>query len=142
MWRHGDVLIAAISKIPTNATPRPGTILAYGEITGHSHRLQNPAPMNAATAFLARRLIKLKYVTLVNILLDRPVMPELLLEDCRPDKLAGALQRLLDDPSAREAQRQGMAEALSRLGYGQDSPSLRAADAVLAVIDEMERRRA
>lgn len=42
MWRHGDVLIAAISKIPTSATPRPGTILAYGEITGHSHRLQNP----------------------------------------------------------------------------------------------------
>ncbi|HEY0734376.1 MAG TPA: hypothetical protein VGD69_05680 [Herpetosiphonaceae bacterium] len=42
MWRHGDVLIAAISKMPADAKPRPGTILAYGEITGHSHRLQNP----------------------------------------------------------------------------------------------------
>jgi hypothetical protein len=43
MWRHGDVLIATTPSIPTNAHRRPGAILAYGEITGHSHRFQQMA---------------------------------------------------------------------------------------------------
>lgn len=42
MWRHGDVLIAPARAIPADATPRHGTTLAYGEITGHSHRVQDP----------------------------------------------------------------------------------------------------
>ncbi len=43
MWRHGDVLIAAIPAIPGAAKPRPTTVLAYGEVTGHSHRIADPA---------------------------------------------------------------------------------------------------
>jgi hypothetical protein len=42
MWRHGDVLIAPIEKIPAGALPRHGAVLALGEITGHSHRFANP----------------------------------------------------------------------------------------------------
>jgi hypothetical protein len=40
LWRHGDVLIAASQGIPAGARRRPGAVLAYGEITGHSHRFQ------------------------------------------------------------------------------------------------------
>ena len=39
MWRHGDVLIAPIEAIPGNATRLTHTVLARGEITGHSHRI-------------------------------------------------------------------------------------------------------
>ena len=42
MWRHGDVLIAAVDAIPRQAKQRPGTVLARGEITGHSHRIEDP----------------------------------------------------------------------------------------------------
>ncbi len=42
MWRRGDVLIAPTPSIPVAASMRPGTVLAYGEITGHSHRVDNP----------------------------------------------------------------------------------------------------
>jgi hypothetical protein len=42
MWRHGDVLIAAIPAIPEQAKQRTTTILAYGEVTGHSHRVESP----------------------------------------------------------------------------------------------------
>lgn len=90
--------------------------------------------MAAATSWLARRLVKLRWVCLVNILAERTVMPELLLENCQPHMLAEAVGRLLADPAARAAQRDGMAEAMRRLGLGRDSPSLRAADAVLATI--------
>lgn len=38
-WRHGDVLIEAVDSIPQEAQKRPGSILARGEITGHSHRV-------------------------------------------------------------------------------------------------------
>ena len=42
MWRHGDVLIAAIGAMPPTAKKRAGTVLAWGEITGHSHRVAAP----------------------------------------------------------------------------------------------------
>ncbi len=42
MWRHGDVLIASTTSIPAAASMRPGMVLAYGEITGHSHRVHDP----------------------------------------------------------------------------------------------------
>lgn len=42
MWRHGDVLIAKVASIPSAAKKKSGVILARGEITGHSHRIQDP----------------------------------------------------------------------------------------------------
>lgn len=43
MWRHGDVLIATIANTPDNSRKMPTTILLRGEITGHSHRVEDPA---------------------------------------------------------------------------------------------------
>lgn len=42
MWRHGDVLIAGVEKIPSNAKRRPDVVLARGEQTGHMHRIEYP----------------------------------------------------------------------------------------------------
>lgn len=42
LYRHGDVLISRIANLPTGVQPRQGVILAHGELTGHSHRLQQP----------------------------------------------------------------------------------------------------
>ena len=56
MWRHGDVFIAAVKSIPGDARMRPQPVLAYGELTGHSHRIEDPdaAQMyeSGATLFL------------------------------------------------------------------------------------------
>jgi len=51
-----------------------------------------------------------------------------------PSDLADAVGRLLSDEAARNSQRQGLSEALQRLGYGGPSPSRRAARAVLGLI--------
>ncbi|CAA7617350.1 Lipid-A-disaccharide synthase [Candidatus Terasakiella magnetica] len=90
------------------------------------------------SAFVATRFLglSLKFVTLVNILVDRAVMPELLQDDCRPNKLAEAVEHLLNDPVACDAQVAGARHALEKLGLGGESPSGRAADAVLAFIKE------
>lgn len=40
LWRHGDVLIGAISAIPPGAHKKHHCTLAHGEVTGHSHRIE------------------------------------------------------------------------------------------------------
>lgn len=90
------------------------------------------------TAFIARNFMgfKIRWATLVNMVLDRAVMPEFLQEECRPDAIAPVLAGLLDDPADRAARRADMAEAMTRLGYGGASPSDRAAATVLDAIAE------
>jgi lipid-A-disaccharide synthase len=95
--------------------------------------------MNAITDWLARRIVRTRFVNLVNIILGRLVVPELLLEECTPDRLSSALAHLLTDAAAREAQIAGYRESLERLGQGGVAPSLRAADVVLAVMETRRR---
>ncbi len=40
LYRHGDVLIGRINSLPVGAQKRVGATLAHGELTGHSHRIQ------------------------------------------------------------------------------------------------------
>jgi lipid-A-disaccharide synthase len=90
--------------------------------------------MSPITGFLARRIVKTRFVNLVNVILDRLVVPELLLEECTADRLSSALDALLDDAAARAVQVAGYRESLARLGRGGTAPSLRAADTVLAIM--------
>jgi hypothetical protein len=41
MWRHGDVLIASVAALPAKARASESAILVHGELTGHSHRIQD-----------------------------------------------------------------------------------------------------
>jgi len=88
---------------------------------------------NPLSAAIARRMIKVKYASLINLLLDRPATPEFLQENCRPERLAEAIDRLLDDPAAREAQRAAYREALARLAV-EGLPSDRAAAVALSML--------
>ncbi|RZJ87807.1 MAG: hypothetical protein EOO60_11810 [Hymenobacter sp.] len=40
LYRHGDVLLAAVPALPAAAQPAPGLVLAHGELTGHAHRIR------------------------------------------------------------------------------------------------------
>jgi lipid-A-disaccharide synthase len=95
--------------------------------------------VNALTHGLLRRLVKVKYATLLNIILDRPAIPELLQKDCTPERLTLALARLIDDRPARQRQLEACREGLAMLGRGDVSPGLRAADQVLALIADRKR---
>ncbi len=58
----------------------------------------------AFTAWLLRRLVKIKHASLPNLLCAQPVVTECLQEDCTPEKLATALEPLLADAVARQRQ--------------------------------------
>ena len=53
---------------------------------------------------LARRLTRVPHVNMVNLILGRPAVPELLQEDCRADRIAAAAVRLIGDEAARDQQ--------------------------------------
>jgi len=72
-------------------------------------------------AWLARRLIRLPWVGLVNILLEREAMPELLQQHCRPERICAQLERLLQEP---EMQRQAFVELRRLLGDHDPAPQL------------------
>ena len=41
LLRQGDVLIQSTKSIPKGAARLPHAILAHGEVTGHSHRIED-----------------------------------------------------------------------------------------------------
>jgi lipid-A-disaccharide synthase len=88
------------------------------------------------TAFYVRRAIQVKYANLINLIADRPIVPELIQENCTAANLARETDRLLSDQSARAAQRAAFETAARALGLGQESPSRRAAKAALATLPD------
>ncbi len=97
--------------------------------------------INSLSAALAKRLLKVRYVSLVNVVLDQPVMPELLQEACEPETVAQEIEKIMVDPAKRTAQNELARTAMAALGQVGELPSLRAADVVLRVIAQGPRRR-
>ncbi|MEX0627836.1 MAG: lipid-A-disaccharide synthase [Cucumibacter sp.] len=78
--------------------------------------------------------IRPRFVSLPNILLDRPVVEELLFRAPDAIRLAKGALRLLRDPDARQAQRRAFAEIRQLMAQGlPDAPRVDAADRVLAL---------
>ena len=87
------------------------------------------------TAWFARRLTRVPHVNMVNLILGRPAIPELLQEDCRPDRIATAAVRLIGDEALRRDQEAALAEAAGRLrGSDERPPSQRAAARILELL--------
>ncbi|MBI3505720.1 MAG: lipid-A-disaccharide synthase [Proteobacteria bacterium] len=100
--------------------------------------------VNALSAFLARRLIKVPFVAMPNVIAGRAVIPELLQEDCTPPRLAAELATLLDDPAAAARMRADLASVCDALGRREIAlgPGHLPSDRAAARILEQVRRRA
>ena len=92
--------------------------------------------LNPLSWAVVSRLVRVDHINMINLLLDRPVVSELLQGACRGAALAGEVARLLEDEALCDAQRTAAAEALAMLAPGQASPSERAADTVLELIGQ------
>jgi lipid-A-disaccharide synthase len=86
------------------------------------------------TFALANRLMTARYMTLVNILLDRPAVPEFKQYAATPEVLADAVARLFADKAAAAEQTEALNEFGRRLGEGDEAPSARAARVLLDFI--------
>ncbi len=92
--------------------------------------------VNPLSAAMARRLIRVPHVAMVNLLAGRTLVPELLQQDCNPRRLADTVLSLLHDPAIAAAQRAGFAEILATLRPGAERPSEAAAREILATLAE------
>lgn len=84
------------------------------------------------TAFLAKPLVRTKYFSMVNLIAERSVVPELIQKDFTPERVSQEVLRLLNHPSSRETLRSGLADVRRRLG----PPGAidRAADSIAALL--------
>jgi lipid-A-disaccharide synthase len=68
------------------------------------------------TYVVAKLLVRVAHIALVNILAGRRLVPELMQGEATPARMAGEVERLLGDAGAREAQHAGLREVRASLG--------------------------
>ena len=83
---------------------------------------------------LAKRLVKLPYITIANLVTGKGVYEELLQYDAVPEKLAPALERILPNGNRREEVLAGVAECVSLLG-GESPVSRKVSEKVLEIAE-------
>jgi lipid-A-disaccharide synthase len=87
--------------------------------------------LGKVTYALSHRFLRVPYIVLINLILNREAVPEFIQGKCEPNTLSRALSPLLSETAAREKQLRDLEEAVRAFGAGGESPSLRAARAVL-----------
>ena len=100
--------------------------------------------LSALTFFAARRLVKVRFVAMPNLIAGRQVVPELLQENFTPQNVAAELKKILADGPEREQMLAALAEVCDKLKFSGSARGAtaieRAADAVLrAVVSSGER---
>jgi len=98
--------------------------------------------VNPMTAAMARRMIRVPHVAMVNLLAGRAVVPELLQQDCTAETLGRVTLHLLQDAPAAAAQREAFYAVLDSLRPPEGTPSEAAAREVLQVVQQAGRQRA
>ena len=90
-------------------------------------------------AWILRRAIKVNSVILANLVIGDNVIPEFLQQDCTPEKLAGGLREVLGDSALRRKQIEAFAKIDEIMSTGNQPPSARAAEIVLATMRKARR---
>ena len=86
---------------------------------------------NPLTNWLVKRVIKIKYANLINILDDCEIIPELVLDHCRPELIADTARKLIAVPHYGEEQTVEARRVLEQLRLPEMLPSDRAAQIVI-----------
>ena len=85
------------------------------------------------------RLIEVKSVILANLVVGENVVPEYLQQNCTPSSLSRALHEVLGDTPMRRRQVEAFAGIDKIMSTGNQPPSVRAADIVLATMRKSRR---
>ena len=114
-------------------------IVASGTATLETALLNIPQAVcyggNELSYQIAKRLVKGKYISLVNIIMDKPVVKELIQHDMSIDKMKAELRLLLFDQNYRYAQLNSYQQLRGMLG--EPGSSKRVAEAMVQVLRKM-----
>lgn len=101
------------------------SIVASGTATVEAALIGNPFlvvyRVSALTYAVARRVVSVPFVAMVNLVAGRAVVPELIQDDCNAANILSHLRELLTSEPVREKMRAGLGEVAALLRAGQSS---------------------
>jgi len=74
--------------------------------------------INRLTHIIAKRIIKIKFANLINLIANRYIVPELLQYDCTKENIYKHLKNLIDNPQIAQNQIEDCQNILKKLGLG------------------------
>jgi lipid-A-disaccharide synthase len=85
--------------------------------------------VHPVTYFVGKRVVKVKYLSLINVMANEAIVPEFLQDKLEASAVAREGLELLTNPQRRDAMKRSVAKVVGTLG--QPGASKRAADAIL-----------
>jgi len=112
-------------------------LAASGTVTIEGSMLGTPMVtfyrVNALSWYLQRWRVRTPFLTMVNLVAGRQVVPELIQDQMTADRIAAEALKLLEDANAMQSMRAGLAEVAEKLGSERDPMEI-AADWVEKVV--------
>jgi lipid-A-disaccharide synthase len=128
----GEAEKRAAFRIAHSALAKSGTVTLELALSGVP--MVTAYQVGAIEAFILRRAIRVSSVILANLVIGEDVIPEYLQENCTPENLSQALRDALSDSALRRRQLGAFAKLDTIMSTGNQPPSVRAADIVLATM--------
>jgi lipid-A-disaccharide synthase len=138
-WPIKSIIIETNSKKYDAMAAANVALAASGTVTLELAVVGTPSiviyQVNALTAFIAKFLVSTKYVSLINILLDQEITPEMLIDNCKAKVLVPEILNLLQSSKAQEKQKSAFKTAIKMLSpLDAQSPSQKAAQTIIKLI--------
>jgi lipid-A-disaccharide synthase len=111
---HADLALAASGTVTVEAALLGTPMVTFYKVT-------------AASWAIGRMLVKVPFYSMVNLIADRAVVPELMQSQMTGERIAHEARRLLTDPAARAQMQAGLAEVREKLSGGGNAPQRAAA---------------
>lgn len=91
---------------------------------------------NFITYAIIKMMIKIKFVNLINLILNKEIIKEMLQKDCKAEKLADEMENLIKNKTIAQKQIKESQTVLKLLGLNsKENPSQKAAKEVLSLIE-------
>ncbi len=123
----------------TAALVTSGTATLETALFGVPQAVCYHTPIGKVIAFLKKHILKVKYISLVNLIADREVVKELVADRMTVDQMGKELEQLLHDTAYRENMLEGYAEVAKRLG--EPGAPQRAARQMVRLLNDPTRHR-
>ncbi|WP_454628022.1 lipid-A-disaccharide synthase [Bradyrhizobium cenepequi] len=128
----GETEKRAVFRIARAAFAKSGTVTLELALSGVP--MVTAYRVGAVEAFILRRAIRVPSVILANLVIGKEVIPEFLQENATPERLSRALGEILADSAPRRRQLKAFGTLDAIMSTGDQPPSVRAADIVLATM--------
>jgi lipid-A-disaccharide synthase len=134
-WHHKPIIVTGDDEKFAAFDASNAAIAASGTVSLELAMAKVPYvtvyKFSIVTAFIAGFFVKTPFVNLVNILLRREVVPELIQSNCKSDIIASYITDYFNNPDIVKTQIKNFKQAIIQLKNGDYTPSEKAANIVI-----------